>query len=276
MIPFEKTCQTVINEVFSGKGVQLTPLVDRVFDCIPPTLRHYVAAEKAYIKRSIRTIDIYLDELQREKQALFADNPQQVLEMRVKDLFQFADQQKQGEFMHAARQCVEDSAYALEVVVLEAYEIYEIKSNVPIIGYFWRRGLKNALGTRTLPTREESLDYIRKQQVKAFQLLKMFGVEEGSPSSRQEIAQRYQQHIRNRWKEIRSDNYESGVLRLENAPYPDRNDLTREQQFTRSCYYISSRYNSLLEKVIGYVGALFTYLFRGSDEQNNTYAPSQA
>jgi len=253
---------------------------------MPESLKRYFVPEKRYISRLAKELNSYFIKIGKNIRTSLKKGPKEVLNTRLEDLL-FSSPECKEELGKKLRESLEEASYALEIGAVEAYQIWNIKYNLPIIGKIARRRLKKRIGQEDLPSFEYSLDKLDEIKKKACSFLGFMGFDSYPKLSKSEIRDRYHRRMRqegfNRRRLLEYDYHEkrhtpknareveekfiekarTEFSRLEEIS----NGVTLEDYLNikrreRQKEFISSDYNSFGEKLISYIGRFFNFLFR--------------
>ncbi|MDD5012467.1 MAG: hypothetical protein PHQ66_02375 [Candidatus Nanoarchaeia archaeon] len=221
----------------------LNKYLDKLLKKVPASLTRHFYQERKYIQNLTEDVNSYFEELVKEKQKLFNENPSGMLGIKLRKLLEFSDKDKQKEFYEKLNVSIRDLDYILNLASSKTYQIIHVKENIPIIGNFVKKKAKE------MPKIEEIASLISKQKEKLSTMLKdLYGSEFSSES---EIKSRY----RSRMEKTLEKEYS-----IDSVKYPEEYS-TKEERFTRDMYYTWHDYNSLGEKIIGTIGAILKYIF---------------
>ncbi len=243
------------------RKIDLKSYVNQAFSKVHPSLKRHFNPEKRYLEAMAESVESDLEMLIDEKISLFRCDPNTVLDMSIKDLMRFENTIQQDKFVQKIYESLDEIAYMAEIAVEEGYDIYEVKANTPIIGYFTRKAVQKKLGTDELPQQEQFLRYLEKERNTLENVLGNLTGRVHEFTDLERVVQRYRERIGDKRKVLRSytrklDNSESS-----RRPFKDVPNLTKQERLAKDVYYSGSRYNNGVEKVIGYIGAFLKYFF---------------
>lgn len=255
---------------------------------IPPYLGQYSKPELKYALDIAGEINPYFNSIKKNLIDSFKQNPQKAMKTSLEELL-FPSQEFKEELCSKARESIEEIAYVAEIAAVEGYKIWEIKSNLPLIGKIAKRKLKKATRQEDLP----SFRYVKKEieefKQKAYGFLEYMGFNSNKKNTKGEIRKKYQQ----RMKKFGYDNrrlleydYHNKLHLPLNAreneeifekevqrEYEEKSNLGKlinEETFSSYLQYkkreqqrefINSEYNSFWEKIISGIAYFFESIF---------------
>jgi hypothetical protein len=255
---------------------------------IPPYLGQYFKPELKYVLDIAGEINPYLSSIRKNLIDSFKQNPQKAMKTSLEGLL-FPSQEFKEELCSKVRESVEEVAYAAEIAAIEGYKIWEVKSNLPLIGKVAKGKLKKAIGQEDLPP----FKYVKKEiedfKQKAYDFLEYIGFNSDKKITRGDIRKRYQQRMKGFGYDDRrllEYDYHEGLSSPRNSRENDeifRKEVQREyekksrlgklvNEETFSSYFqdkkrerqrefINSEYNSFWEKIISGIAYFFESIF---------------
>jgi hypothetical protein len=271
MAGYQRFMQSMID---SQKPVKIEePLMKQISG---RTVRRYFKPEIKQLREIARTLEKQFGELASTNLERLRDDPSLIKKLTLGELLEFEDSERQREFAQQIQYSIEDFAQVAEIAILEASDMYRVKSQTPIIGGFVRRGVAkqteyvNALfGVEEFPSTGEAIQYIREQKTRLEALLPNMTNVEGVERTPQKVtAQSYERDIGCPIRVERSKRLEEGILSLENPPFEDisADKRTRREQSTRDDYFLGSRYNGWGVRAMGKFAGFMKALFSGRYE----------
>jgi hypothetical protein len=257
---------------------------------VPAFIRKYFVPEKRYAQSITRELNVHLAGFRKNLFDSF-QNPQKALKTTLEDLI-FNSPQIKEEFCSKLEEGLEEATYALEVGAVKAYEIFNVKANLPIIGTILKRKLQKSnefwkiLGespSDDLPKFDVIKSKIYETKEQAHNLLKYLGLSTDKKFAQEDIRTKYNNrmgkfaydrialesayHSGNKPKNYSEDRKQfyaemQNMLKTVGGDNNPRGlssfiDYYFERTRERQKNFINSQYNSLGEKIIAYIGYLF-------------------
>ena len=255
------------NYLNKANEIDVSDFSERMFaQNFPSTLQRYFQPEKQYLESIAKELNPYFQDFTLEIRKNFAPGFLKIKKRNLENLFSFSDEKKQKEFCNKLNQITEEISYATEISLAEFYRIWEVKYNLPIVGNFWKKALKEKTGEEDLPDIETSKRFIKQELNELKEILKEYsGNLKIDSVSKEDTIRNYhnRMHKISNNRRLLAYDYEAGMY----TPKPAKESLngleklTLQEKTKRTKNYIKSDYNGFFERLLSNIGLFFRCIF---------------
>ncbi len=285
----QETCKKGLDWMFQTFGkVDVAAKVMEMYDQkLPRYLQQYTQPEKRYLEDLGSELDQYARRIRQNIYDSIRNHPRESLEGLTLKVTLFSSEEEKANFSQKVSDSIEELSYASKIAVAEAYRIWNVKSNIPIIGKIAKKKMQEYLGTTDFPSYrlvESKIEEIKNQ---AHEVQTYLGFSPARRLSQEEVQKKYQERMAFYGKF--TDGRRLLAYDLDHGLETPKNNLENELEFNsrlveeysilggednnrisfskfrrrkireRQLEAIRSPYNSWWEKLIGYIGYFFGF-----------------